>query len=307
MNHVNSIEFYKESREELLPNLMPDFPYIASYVSFENYPGRLVPWHWHKEVELFYIKSGSLEYNTTQGTKIFPAGSGGLVNTNVLHMTRPQTTAENTIQLIHIFDTDFISGGKGSRIEKKYVAPVLAAAPQVDIIPFDPEQPAQAALIARLAESFHLAEASFGYEMTLRATLSALWQQMVALSGDLLAQAGGSNKINDKIKLMLIFIHEHYADKLTIADIAGAAFVSERDCFRLFQSRLSLTPIEYLTSYRLQMACNLLAESEASVSAIGHACGLGSSSYFGRVFRSSIGCSPSAYRQKWQNSDKKRR
>ncbi|MCI8978129.1 MAG: AraC family transcriptional regulator, partial [Lachnospiraceae bacterium] len=32
--------------------------------------------------------------------------------------------------------------------------------------------------------------------------------------------------------------------------------------------------------------------------------GLGSSSYFGKVFREYAHCSPTEYRRKWQNSDR---
>ena len=37
---------------------------------------------------------------------------------------------------------------------------------------------------------------------------------------------------------------------------------------------------------------------------ISHECGLGSSSYFGKVFREYAHCSPIEYRKKWQNSDR---
>ena len=55
---------------------------------------------------------------------------------------------------------------------------------------------------------------------------------------------------------------------------------------------LHMTPTEYLTSIRLQMACRMLAETRESVTDIGHACGLGSSSYFGKTFREHTGYAP---------------
>ena len=89
MKLIRGIEFCAGSREERLPDFAPDFPYIASRVEMDFYPERFVPWHWHSAVELFYMESGSLEYSTPQGKAVFPQGSGGFVNTNVLHMTRP--------------------------------------------------------------------------------------------------------------------------------------------------------------------------------------------------------------------------
>ena len=83
---------------------------------------------------------------------------------------------------------------------------------------------------------------------------------------------------------MMIYIHDHFAEKISVRDLAAAAFLSERECYRVFQNCLHMTPTEYLTSIRLQMTCRMLAETRESVTDIGHACGLGSSSYFGRHF-----------------------
>ena len=46
-----------------------------------------------------------------------------------------------------------------------------------------------------------------------------------------------------------------------------------------------------------------LAKGQEAVTVISHECGLGSSSYFGKVFREYAHCSPIEYRKKWQNSD----
>ena len=74
MKNIHNIEFYNDSKEELLPGFANDFPYIASRAELDNYAGRYVPWHWHKAVELFYMESGSLEYDTPGGGVLFPAG-----------------------------------------------------------------------------------------------------------------------------------------------------------------------------------------------------------------------------------------
>ena len=51
----------------------------------------------------------------------------------------------------------------------------------------------------------------------------------------------------------------------------------------------------------------MLEEGCESVTAIGQACGLGSSSYFGRIFRETMGMTPVEYRKQWRDSDIKRR
>ncbi len=106
------------------------------------------------------------------------------------------------------------------------------------------------------------------------------------------------HKSSDKIKQLLIYIHEHYAEKITIAELAAAAFLSERECYRVFQDCLHMTPVEYIQNYRLQAACQMLAKGKESVTVIASACGLGSSSYFGKLFRAYAHCTPTEYRKK---------
>ncbi len=302
MKDICTIEFHHGSKEELLPDFAPDFPYIASRVDFDNYASSFVPWHWHKEVELFYMEHGALEYYTPKGKTVFPAGSGGMVNSNVLHMTKPQSGSQNDIQLLHIFDTSFIAGQQGSRMEQTYILPIIAA-PQIEIIALYPDHPAQGALLHSIRESFALSENDFGYEMKLRAALSDIWLHLLTMSLPLLEDKGNLSKTNDKVKLMIVYIHEHYAEKLSIAEIAAAAFCSERECFRAFHDCLHMTPVDYMMSYRLQIACHMLAKSRETITGIGHACGLGSSSYFGKAFREQIGCTPLEYRRRWQDTD----
>ena len=302
LKNIYNIEFHTGSKEELLPGFTSDFPYIASCAELDKFMGRFVPWHWHKTVELFYMESGILEYCTPKGKMMFPAGSGGMINSNVLHMTRPQAKSEKNIQLLHIFDPSFIAGQQGSRIEQKYVTPITTAK-QLEIIALYPDNPEQAKILDTIRESFHLSENDLGYEIKLRETLSDIWVQVFAMSRPLLEEKGHYDKANDKIKLMMVYIHEHYAEKISIAEIASAAFSSERECFRVFHDCLHMTPVDYIKSYRLQMACHMLAKGKETITFISNACGLGSSSYFGKVFREYIGCTPIEYRRKWQNSD----
>ena len=116
MKNIHSIEFYTGSKEELLPGFEKDFPYIASRAELDKYIGGYVPWHWHRTVELFYMESGSIEYDTPRGKILFPTGSGGMINPNVLHRTKSISQREKNIQLLHIFDVSLLAGEQGSRI-----------------------------------------------------------------------------------------------------------------------------------------------------------------------------------------------
>ncbi len=67
---------------------------------------------------------------------------------------------------------------------------------------------------------------------------------------------------------------------------------------KLFKSEMGMTPHDYLTGLRLQMAEKLLCSTEnldQNISEIAFVCGYSDSLYFSRVFKRYYGCSPKNY------------
>lgn len=301
MKIIRTLEFHTGTKEEKLPGFTPDFPYIASQAELDYYREHFVPWHWHRAIELFYMESGELRYETPGSSGIFPAGSGGMINSNVLHTTKFRPGKGKNVQLLHIFDPLLLSGSTGSLIDQKYISPLVMAS-HIEIIPLYPENPEPAEILHMIRQAFRLPEDGWGYEMQVRELLSQIWLKLLGISSSRLQERfAAAHPSADKAKSMLIYIHEHYAEKISIARLSSAAYLSERECYRIFQDCLHMTPVQYITEFRIQMACRMLTESRCSITEISQACGLGSSSYFGRIFRERTGYSPLEYRRKWQD------
>ena len=80
-------------------------------------------------------------------------------------------------------------------------------------------------------------------------------------------------------------------------EIAGSASLSESECLRCFHNTIGTTPIQYLKSYRIKKAAELLSNTERKIVDIGMACGFQDMSYFAKAFRGIYGCTPSEYRR----------
>lgn len=301
MKTVASIELFYENQQELFPEFFETFPYLATRAELDRYGEAGVPWHWHNAVELFYMESGELEYVTPGGTLALPAGSGGLVNSGVLHMTRPLSKSQPNVQLLHLFEPSFLAGPHEGLLAQKYVLP-LVSRPDVQLIPIFPDSQEKVELLQALRGSFRLDEGEWGYEFQLRAALSQLWLQVSRLAPEP-AKASLPTGNDSRLQVMLAYLYQHYPEKIQVADLAQAAFISQRECYRLFSQCLHCSPVEYLIRYRLQMACRKLVNSQESLTAISQACGFGSSSYFGKLFLRQYGCTPSQYRCRWQDQE----
>lgn len=298
MQTIQDIALDPHSREELLPGYAPDFPYISSRALLGQYRQPFVPWHWHNAVELFYIESGCVEYTTPHGVFRFPKGSGGFVNSNVLHSSRDAGDGEEAVELLHLFDPALLSGTPDSRIARRYIQP-LTANHALELLPLLPGR--QDALLEKLRCSLALDPAENGYELRLRSKLSEIWLELLAIAGP-----GDGSPVSDTdsaMKRMMVYLYEHYPESVSIQALAQAGGVSKRECFRLFRQQLRTTPTDYLRQFRLQKACALLSDSALPITEIAYRCGLGSSSYFGKTFRESFGCTPRDYRARWHDCD----
>ena len=294
------IDLYPGSQQERLPGFSPQFPHICSHVLLPDGPAGGCIWHWHKSMELFYVDQGAIIYHTPGGQRLFRAGSGGMVNSNVLHRT--QSLENGTTLRLHLFEPELLAGIPGGTVQQRYLAP-LVEQPGLELLPLSLEVPQQAAALALLCQSFALDETAFGYELRLQAMLSELWLAFLQQLPPLEPAAPERSSASEKVKKMMLFMTAHAAEKLSVADIAAAAYCSERECYRCFRSCLHTTPSEYLQNIRLQMASQLLTRTKLAITDIAQQCGLGSSSYFGAQFRQHFGCSPTVYRKKWQDID----
>ncbi len=72
--------------------------------------------------------------------------------------------------------------------------------------------------------------------------------------------------------------------------------VSRVTLYRRFIAQLHKTPIEYIITYRLKIACDLLTLTKKNTGEIAVMAGFNSEKYFFKVFRKRFGITPSEYR-----------
>lgn len=301
MISVSGVTFKSGTEEELLPQFHPSFPCISTCLEFEKDEHQSYPWHWHKAVEIFYVERGLLVHSTPFGELTFPAGSAAIINANILHSAKAYASDSGHRRMHHLFDPSLIAGAAGSRIEKNYVIPFLTAS-HIEIIPLTPDNPSHAELLSLIRESFQLSSEQMGYELHIRNVLTEIWLNMLKIIAPQLSSTRCNSRPSDLIKQMLIYIHEHYSEKITVSDIAQSANISDYICSNVFQKCLHTTPSEYLNTYRMRIAYQLLAQTDDSVSAISAACGM-NNSYFSKVFRQTTGYTPLEYRRFYQRQE----
>ena len=287
-----------DNPETEVMHIGPDqLPYICVCEPLEFRVDCTISWHWHTYFEVAYVAEGSLECRTPDHSLHLQKGEAVFVNASVLHMYR-KTSPGPCIIYAHIFDSRFLAGTLSSGIYQKYIYPIIKSH-AIQLQHILPSNYHQNRMLDALNAMVDLARREpFGYEFQLQNQLSQFWCRLLTLTQAQQAEAAPADSDISRIKDMLHFIHGNYSRHITLEDIAASATISQRECSRCFQRCFRESAIEYLNKHRIRTAANMLLESNASIQQISTSCGFSSVSYFGKLFRHMLGCSPKEYRKK---------
>jgi AraC-like DNA-binding protein len=95
----------------------------------------------------------------------------------------------------------------------------------------------------------------------------------------------------------LTLLHSQPTRPWTLADLARAVASSRSSLARRFADLVGQPPMQYLTSWRMQLAASHLAQSGAKIATIGRDVGYASEAAFSRAFKKATGQAPGAWRE----------
>lgn len=279
---------------ELLEHGTPAFPVACYYDDLEEE----VPWHWHEEWEAIIIMEGRAEVAAGNEKYTLQAGEGFFINAGALH---GMWNADESICRFHslVFHLRLVGGSIDSVFYQNYVQP-LAGNRSLEGILLRPSVLWQQAALEAAETAWHnCAHEPQGYEFNVRSALSELifliWNHVPNIQRQPSAKA---MRDDERIKVMLQYIHDNYANELNTRLIAASALIGESECLRCFHNTLGTTPIRYVKQYRIQKAAHLLTATRDKIADIGARCGFQDFSYFTKTFREIKGCVPTEYRRK---------
>ena len=102
----------------------------------------------------------------------------------------------------------------------------------------------------------------------------------------------------ESLSQVLLHLVGHFRGEIHLDELLKIARMSRPTFARQFKRHAGRSLSDFLIELRLQAACHELADTSRSVLEIAIACGFSNVSFFNRVFRRTLGCSPSEWRMR---------
>lgn len=284
-------------------NGVSDYPVNVSFVELAELHSHSVEWKWHPEVECIVVNHGSIEFMTTDTSEVLLAGQGIVVNANVMHSIKPSSDNYNCSFYSVTFHPDFVFNSRDNFLFRKYISERVSSS-NIKYIKLEDENSQHEPLLTYINEIIadNLIK-KMGYELITKAKLCLLTVNLIEyVSKSTPAPKLSRLEVADgaRAKEIIIYIQQNYSRKITLDELAEHVNISKSECCRCFKRALDITPIEYLMRYRISMATSLIQNGDpknrffADLSA---KVGFNNASYFNKLFRQYVGCTPSEYRR----------
>lgn len=294
-NYSDYKEIYEHANE--------DYPLGVYYLEPEESFIQSVNWHWHDEIQIDIVREGHALYTFSDHELVVRTSDAIIIKSNVVHSIKSMGPSCKIISLI--FSPSLLFPDSSPYTKSTYLAPFNNTTDKYQV--FGHHDRIGKTIISYLEDiiDYNLSK-EFGYEILTKSALCQLWYTLIK---DLPRSSTKPIRDNrepkpspddERIKDALTFIANNYSDNIALEDIADSIHISKSECCRLFKRSIDMSPFEYLKRYRILKACDTMLKNQRndeSISVLANNVGFNNASYFNKVFKEYMGCTPSEYKK----------
>jgi AraC-like DNA-binding protein/mannose-6-phosphate isomerase-like protein (cupin superfamily) len=298
---LSHLVLVNDKLEELRQHSNIDFPFAIYPLKLSEEYHTHIRWHWHNELELIYVATGEANFFVGEVTYNLHEGQGLIINTNTLHSIAEQP-GKSCLSYSIVFHPSVLLNDLDGGMAAKYLTPLFESK-NFRYLMLDNKNVEHRPLLAHIAALIDMnPETVFAYPLQCKIRLLQFWVLLLKYCYTIQSAPDKRNPQKSldesRVKEAISYIETNYADPITLDDIASVIHISTSECCRCFKRCINLSPFEYLMRCRIYMATKLMQDDpEASISSIAIRTGFNSSSYFNKLFRKYMNCTPSEFRK----------
>lgn len=259
--------------------------------------------HWHNYVEILLVTKGQYVVEINLENHLLNEGDICILNSGDLHQITGQRP--DAVHDVVLFDPQILDFSYADEWEERYIAPFLSQALILQNILLSKDE-GHAEILGTVKDLMKKALLTGpGWYVECKLLLLKLFHlmtryRMLLPSKEVLSPAD-ARKIG-RYKTIVSYIEEHYKEPVSLEQLADAVPCNSQYLCRSFREIAGASPIQYLISYRLDRACELLRCTARPVTDIALECGFENISYFIRKFKAVKGYTPKEYRESFLSS-----
>lgn len=290
-------DYYKKRSVRLRQT---DYALEVSTWDFSLQNSAMIRWHWHDEIEFIFIEKGQAYITCEQDNILAYEGDIIFINKDTKHFITPSGNSGCVLKNI-VVNASFIVGYGHLDLEKKYITPVIHSSS------------CNYLLLSKNHSNYQIYEHYIreiiqintskrdGYELISQADLLIIWKyiydQINVMESNTKQPLAKTSQDDQRVKQAIVFIQEHYMEQIALEDIASSILVSKSECCRCFKRAMNMTPFEYLMKYRIMESTKRMRrKGHETVSEIAGAVGFNNTSYYNKIFKKYMGCTPTEYK-----------
>ena len=267
------------------------FP-VQKYITRLSTDYPVVTTHWHEEAELTLITQGDcfyqidlIDYKVKEGDIVF-------IPPLFLHSIS-RGTSEKIFSETYVFHLNFLGGNSTDICSTRYLAPMMNQEFSMPCL-ITPEHPVYASLrkiFNQIASLYD--EAVIGYELALKSLFLQAVFLLLQYSEKTASPDTGTP--SDKLKNVLDYIEMHFAEPISVSELAKLCYFSDYHFMRFFKKHMNMTCVEYINNLRLEKSVELFEQGNTSILDVSLSVGFHNLSYFHRAFKNKYHMTPMSF------------
>lgn len=271
--------------------LIPYSYYKCNYKAHCGY----VPLHWHNEFEINYMINGAAQFRCANKNIIAHKGDIILFTPNTVHSVYPYMDFNDSHDAL-VFSSEMFGLASDDRSVATLIRPIMNG--NLEITSHITSNKPYYAEIKKCTESiFNCVKTnSAQYDLLLKSELlKLLW--ILSENGEIRKSAFAVSTELDGLKPAIQYISENYRDDITISKLSEISHLSKSYFMNRFKQYFNIGAMEYIIQLRIKSACEILKNSNKTITQISSECGFNNLSNFNRQFKKIVGCTPKEYRR----------
>lgn len=288
MKKLHSLTLAQKEHTKHGESFFPVQKYITRLTT--DYP--VVTTHWHEEAELTLITQGDcfyqidlIDYGVNEGDILF-------IPPLFLHSIS-RGNSEELLSETYVFHLNFLGGNSTDICSTRYLAPMMNQEFSMPHL-ITPKHPAYASLRKIFYQINSLYdETILGYEFAIKSLLLQVF--FILLQYSKRTGFPDTGTPSDKLKNVLDYIEQHYAETISIPELAKLCYFSDYHFMRFFKKHMNMTCVEYINNLRLEKSIELFEQGNTSIMDVSLSVGFHNLSYFHRAFKKKYHMTPLSF------------